>query len=69
MTDRRRGRPRLAPEAPASTSIHVRVTPAQRLDIRRVAEETGTNTSGILREAVNEFVGDFRDRQVFRRTK
>jgi hypothetical protein len=61
------GRPRLA-DVPASSSIHVRCTPAQRLELRRVADENGRRVSAIVREAVDEFVGDYRERRVFRRT-
>jgi hypothetical protein len=62
------GRPRLA-DVPASASIRVRCTPAQRLELRRVAEENGTRMSTVVREAVDEWVGDYRERRVFRRTR
>ena len=65
---KRRGRPWLHAE-PASTQIHLRVTPAQRLELRRVADENGQRLSSIIREAVDEFVGDYRDGRVFRRHK
>lgn len=64
----RRGRRPIADEA-ASANIHLRVTPAQRLDLRRVAEDNHTHLAGVLREAINEYVADYRDRRVFRRTK
>jgi hypothetical protein len=62
------GRPPLN-DVPATTRITVRVTPAQRLDLRRVATDNGTGVSGIIREAVNEYVGDYDDRKPFVRTK
>ncbi|HEX4861732.1 MAG TPA: hypothetical protein VFV07_10885 [Rhizomicrobium sp.] len=65
---RRKGRRPLA-EEPATAQVQLRVTPAQRLDLRRVADEHRTNVASILREAVNEFVSDYRERRVFRRTK
>ena len=68
MSKRPRGRPPIH-EVPATTRIYVRVTPAQRLDIQRVATDNGTGVSGIIREAVNEFVGDYGDRRPFVRTK
>lgn len=68
MTKRPRGRPTIS-DVPATTRIYVRVTPAQRLDIRRVASDNGTGVSGIIREAVNEYVGDYDDRRPFVRTK
>jgi hypothetical protein len=60
------GRPRLA-DVQASHSIHVRCTPAQRLELRRMADENGQRVSAVIREAVDEFVGDYRERRVFRR--
>lgn len=65
---KRPGRPRLA-EEPASQAICVRVTPAQRVELRRVADENSSRLSTIVRQAVDEFVGDYRDRRVFRHTK
>jgi hypothetical protein len=65
---KRPGRPPLA-DAPATSRIYVRVTPAQRLELRRVASDNRTGMSGIIREAVNEFVSDYGDRRTFRRTK
>lgn len=62
------GRPPLH-DAPATTRISVRVTPAQRLELRRVASDNRTGMSGIIREAVNVFCGDYGERQTFRRTK
>jgi hypothetical protein len=68
MSKRPTGRPPLY-DAPASTRISVKVTPAQRLELRRVASDNRTGMSGIIREAVNEFVSDYGDRPTFRRTK
>jgi hypothetical protein len=49
--------------------IYVRVTPAQRLDLQRVASDNRTGMSGIIRDAVSEFVSDYDERRPFRRTK
>ena len=68
MSKRPTGRPPLY-DVVASARISVKVTPAQRLELRRVASDTGTGVSGIIREAVNEFVSDYGERRPFRRTK
>jgi hypothetical protein len=62
------GRPPLN-EVAATERIYVRVTPAQRLELRRVASDNKTHVSGIIREAVNEYVSDYGERNPFRRTK
>jgi uncharacterized protein (DUF1778 family) len=38
----------------ASVVVTVRVTPAQRIALRRAADATGTDVSGILREMIDE---------------
>ena len=54
----------------ATVWVGVRVTPAQRLDLKQVAAENGTNVTGVIREAVNEYVADCRSAHpVFRLTK
>jgi len=65
---KRRGRPWIA-DAPATSEFRVRCTPAQRLELRRVADENGRRLSAVVREAIDEFVGDYRDGRVFRRNK
>jgi hypothetical protein len=65
---KRAGRPPLH-EAPATERIWVRMTPAQRLELRRVASDNRMGVSGIIREAVNEYVSDYGDRRPFVRTK
>jgi hypothetical protein len=64
-------RPRLHDDS-ATASIHVRLTPGQRLELRRVAAENGTGVAGVIREAVNEYVADYRETRkagVFRSPK
>jgi hypothetical protein len=68
MTKRPTGRPRLFDVA-ASERISVNVTPAQRLELRRVASDNRTGVAGIIREAVNEYVADYGERRPFRRGK
>lgn len=58
------GRPSLDDE-PALIVITFRVTERQRAELRQVEAELGMDCSGILREAVNEFVGDYREKKVF----
>jgi hypothetical protein len=65
VTKRPRGRPRVA--EPATSRISLRVTAAQRLELVRVADENDQRLSAMIREAVDEFVGDYRDRLIFRR--
>lgn len=69
MADKRRGRPRAV--EPADRVIRLRVTTAQRLDLRRIADENSGagGISGVIREAVNEYVSDYRERVPFRPTK
>jgi len=67
MADKPRGRPRR--DDSVSEVIRVRVTPAQRLELRRVARENGTLVSEVIREAVDEYVCDYRESGIFRGTK
>lgn len=49
----------------ASERIEFVVTPEQRRELERVAAETGKRIATVIREAVNEFVGDYSERKVF----
>ena len=53
----------------ATDTIRVRVTPAERRDLEQVARQNRTDLSGVIREAVNEYVADYRDDPAFRGTK
>ena len=68
MARKPRGRPPIGDEA-ASARVTVRVTAAQRLQLRRVATSNriAGGMSGVLREAVGEFVADCEERRLFRR--
>jgi hypothetical protein len=68
MSKRPTGRPPLY-DVPASARIYVNVTPAQRLELRRVASDNRTGVAGIIREAVNEYVADYGERKPFTRRK
>ena len=65
MTEKRRGRPK--GDDPADTIVRVRVTAGQRLELHRVAQANRTGMSGVIREAVNEYVSDYGERRIFRR--
>jgi hypothetical protein len=67
MTSKRGRKP--IGEGPATERIQLRVTPAQRLELRRVASANRTGVAGILREAVNELVNDSGGRRLFVRPK
>lgn len=49
--------------APATCRLWLRLTPDERAALDRVSTETGMPRAAILREAVNEYVGDYSDRQ------
>ena len=55
--------------AVARAVFHVRITASERRDLDDVARENCVTVSEVLREAVNEYVADYRDRAVFRDTK
>jgi len=60
MTDKRSpGRPPIY-GIPASARLVVRVTPAQRLELVRVADANGTGISDVVRELIDERVEDRR---------
>jgi hypothetical protein len=65
---RKRGRKPIG-DGPATAKVELRVTPAQRLELRRVASENRTGVAGLLREAVNEYVADSHERRLFVRQK
>jgi hypothetical protein len=64
----RRGR-RARFEQSASVILRIRVTPAQKSELERVASDNQTDLSGAIRDAVDSYVSDYRDNApVFRRT-
>ena len=56
-------------DAPATAKVELRVTPAQRLELQRIAGDNRTGVAGLLREAVNEYVADYGGRRTFVRQK
>lgn len=58
-------RPRFYEER-ASQYVKVRVTPSQKAALREVASENRANVARVVRDAVNEYVADYRERRVFR---
>ena len=56
-------------DGPATAKVELRVTPAQRLELQRVATANRTGVAGMLREAVNECVADSGGRRIFVRQK
>ena len=58
------GRP-FIPGNPATECIRIRVTPEVKADLDQVARDNLTTRSGVIREAVNEYVFDYRTRPVF----
>lgn len=65
MADKPRTRPR---RDPVTEAIRVRVSPAQRLELVRVARENGVLISEVIREAVDEYCSDYRESGIFRGT-
>jgi len=57
-------RPLRYPER-VSARVEIRVTPEQRRALDQVARETRSQVSGVIREAINEYVADYRERKVF----
>ena len=49
----------------ATDRIVVRVTPPERADLDAVARENHSTRAAVIRDAVNEYVADYRDRRVF----
>lgn len=68
MSNKRIGRPPLF-DVPASQRIYVNVTPAQRLELQRVASDSRSGVANIIREAVNEYVAEIGERKPFTRRK
>jgi hypothetical protein len=54
---------------PATAAIRVRVTPNERREIEQVARDNRTDLAGLIREAVDEYVADYREKCVFRSPK
>ncbi len=49
----------------ATERIEIVVTPEEKDHLRRVADEEGKPLASVIRDAVNEFVADYGEKQVF----
>lgn len=67
-TKRTRGRPPLY-DTRATARVELHLTPAQRLELRRIADASGTGIAGVIREAVNCYVTDYGGREPFPRRR
>ena len=63
MSDRRGRKPRSG--RPANVIVCIRLTDDERLDLEHVANENKTTITDVVREAVNEYVADYRENSVF----
>lgn len=61
---KKRGRPPLF-GVPLSRTLEIQVTEAQADDLKSVAELEGRDKTAVIRDAINEYVADFRERRVF----
>ena len=59
------GRPCRVRNEPASARIWAWLTPTERADLGSIAVAQGEPIAVVIREAVNVYVADFRDRAVF----
>ena len=67
MTERRgAGRPAFYGSR-ATKRVEFTVTAEQRRELGHVAAECGKSLATVIKEAVNEYVSDYRDRKVFTR--
>jgi hypothetical protein len=63
--DRRRG-PKPARGESATAAVSIRLTPTERRDLEQIAAENHhASLADAIREAINEYVADFRDRPCF----
>lgn len=65
MASLRRGRPRRVEGETASERIWAWLTPSERLALEEFSRATDQRIAVIIREAVNSFVADSSDEQVF----
>jgi hypothetical protein len=64
------GRPPLRAEDRLTEHLDIRLSPRQLADLRDACAELDIDLSNATREALDEFVGDFRERRLFdRRTR
>ena len=63
---KKRGQPPIYGE-PMTKNIIVRVTEEQFADLQSIASIENRNPSAVIRDAVDCYVGDFRERAVFKK--
>ena len=51
---------------PATETIRVRVTRQQRCALEQAARENQTDLAGVIRDAVNDYVAQYGEAEVFR---
>lgn len=56
-------------QQPADRAVRVRLTESQRADLEDVAAANGVDLSGVIRDAIDEYVSDYREKSVFRGTE
>jgi hypothetical protein len=61
---RSQGRPTIF-DTPLTRTIKVRVTEAQFDDLKTIAAAEDKDESTLIRDAVDSYVGDFRERRLF----
>jgi predicted DNA-binding protein len=61
---RKRGHPARGGER-STERVEFVMTTAERAELDRVASESGQKLAAVIREAVNEYVADYRDARVF----
>lgn len=65
MAGRRGRRPRA--DTASTHTVRFLVTESERKELQAVAKENGQPVSTLIRDAVNEFVSDYKERSLFRR--
>lgn len=65
----RRGRLTRVPGELSNVRLRVVLTERERRELQRVADDNFVTLSEVVREAVNEYVADYRERRLFSRTK
>jgi hypothetical protein len=65
----RRSRLTRIPGELSTRRVQIRMTPREYRDLEQVAAENLVSPSEVIRNAVNEFVADFRERRLFIRTR
>lgn len=53
----------------ATAAIRIRVTPQQRAALLQVARENNARVADVIRDAVDDYVADYSDANVFRGPK